>query len=132
MGFRVGIDIGGTFTDFALLNGTHITLHKNLSTPEDRSLGVMQGLEKLAEIEGLGVADFLDLAFGVIGIDDWSQYVRVDPAQLRPAEVDVLIGDATKVRSVLGWKPRMSFVELVQTMVESDIRAQPLSVPGSL
>ena len=59
MGFRVGIDIGGTFTDFALLNGTHITLHKNLSTPEDRSLGVMQGLEKLAEIEGLGVADFL-------------------------------------------------------------------------
>jgi N-methylhydantoinase A len=59
VGFRVGIDIGGTFTDFALLNGTHITLHKNLSTPEDRSLGVMQGLEKLAEIEGLGVADFL-------------------------------------------------------------------------
>jgi N-methylhydantoinase A len=59
VGFRVGIDIGGTFTDFALLNDTHITLHKNLSTPEDRSLGVMQGLEKLAEIEGLSVPDFL-------------------------------------------------------------------------
>ena len=59
MGFRIGIDIGGTFTDFALLNGTHITLHKNLSTPEDRSIGVMEGLTKLAEIEGLTVGDFL-------------------------------------------------------------------------
>lgn len=59
MGFRVGIDIGGTFTDFALLNDTHITLHKNLSTPQDRSIGVLEGLGKLAEIEGLEVADFL-------------------------------------------------------------------------
>lgn len=59
MGFRIGIDIGGTFTDFALLNGTHITLHKNLSTPEDRSIGVMEGLTRLAEIEGMPVAEFL-------------------------------------------------------------------------
>jgi len=86
----------------------------------------------LATGEAHSVADFLDLAFAVIGVDDWSQHVRLDPAQLRPAEVDVLIGDATKARSALGWKPRMSFVELVETMVESDIRAQSLSVPGSL
>jgi N-methylhydantoinase A len=59
MNYRVGIDIGGTFTDFALLKGNEVILHKNLSTPEDRSLGVMEGLEKLAEIEGLGLADFL-------------------------------------------------------------------------
>jgi len=59
MSYRVGIDIGGTFTDFALLKGTEVVLHKNLSTPEDRSLGVMQGLEKLAGIEGLSLSDFL-------------------------------------------------------------------------
>jgi N-methylhydantoinase A len=59
MGFRVGIDIGGTFTDFAFLKGSDVIVHKNLSTPEDRSIGVMNGLEKLAEIEGLSLRDFL-------------------------------------------------------------------------
>ena len=57
--YRVGIDIGGTFTDFALLKGDEVILHKNLSTPEDRSIGVMNGLERLAELEGLAVGDFL-------------------------------------------------------------------------
>ena len=63
MTYRVGIDIGGTFTDFALLKtglkGSEVVLHKNLSTPEDRSLGVMEGLAKLAEMEGLSPGDFL-------------------------------------------------------------------------
>ena len=59
MSYRVGIDIGGTFTDFALLKGNEVILHKNLSTPEDRSLGVMEGLGKLAEKEGLSIGDFL-------------------------------------------------------------------------
>ena len=59
MTYRVGIDIGGTFTDFALLKGNEVILHKNLSTPEDRSLGVMTGLQKLAEKEGLTLGDFL-------------------------------------------------------------------------
>jgi len=59
VGYRVGIDIGGTFTDFALLNGSEVVLHKNLSTPEDRSAGVMNGLEKLAQMLGLPVRDFL-------------------------------------------------------------------------
>ena len=59
MSYRVGIDIGGTFTDFALLKGEEVILHKNLSTPEDRSIGVMTGLEKLAEKEGLTLGDFL-------------------------------------------------------------------------
>jgi len=86
----------------------------------------------IATGEAHSVADFLDLAFGVVGIDDWSQYVRVDAAQMRPAEVDVLIGDASKARSVLGWKPRLSFVDLVQTMVESDIQAQSVSAPRPL
>ena len=59
MGYRVGIDIGGTFTDFALLSGSEVILHKNLSTPEDRSAGVMNGLEKLAQMLGLPLRDFL-------------------------------------------------------------------------
>lgn len=59
MNYRVGIDIGGTFTDFALLKGAEVVLHKNLSTPEDRSLGVMAGLEVLAGKESLSLGDFL-------------------------------------------------------------------------
>jgi N-methylhydantoinase A len=57
--YRVGIDIGGTFTDFALLRNSEVILHKNLSTPEDRSIGVMDGLKKLAEIERLPLSDFV-------------------------------------------------------------------------
>ena len=59
MAYRVGIDIGGTFTDFALLKGEEVVLYKNLSTPEDRSLGVMSGLERLARMEGKDIAAFL-------------------------------------------------------------------------
>ena len=59
MSYRVGIDIGGTFTDFALLKGDEAILHKNLSTPQDRSIGVMTGLGRLAEIEGATIRDFL-------------------------------------------------------------------------
>lgn len=59
MSYRVGIDIGGTFTDFALLKNTEVILHKNLSTSADRSIGVMSGLTTLAEKEGLSLSDFL-------------------------------------------------------------------------
>ena len=59
MGYRVGIDIGGTFTDFALLSGSEVVLNKNLSTPDDRSIGVMSGLEKLARMMGKSLRDFL-------------------------------------------------------------------------
>lgn len=59
MGYRVGIDIGGTFTDFALLKASEVILHKNLSTPQDRSVGVMSGLERLAEIEGVPLGELL-------------------------------------------------------------------------
>jgi len=69
------------------------------------------------------IRDFLDLAFGHIGIDDWTPYVKQDPRFMRPAEVDLLIGDATKARDVLGWKPQVSFPELVAMMVEADLEA---------
>jgi len=82
----------------------------------------------IATGEAHSVADFLDLAFGVVGIDDWSPYVKVDAALMRPADVDVLIGDAAKARSALGWKPRVSVAELAQMMVESDVWAQSVAV----
>jgi GDPmannose 4,6-dehydratase len=84
----------------------------------------------IATGEGHSVAEFLDLAFDVVGIHDWSPYVKVAATQLRPADVDVLIGDAGKARSALGWKRRVTFDELVRMMVESDIRAQSMAVPG--
>lgn len=59
MRYRVGIDIGGTFTDFAMLKGADVVLYKNLSTPEDRSIGVMNGLKRLAELEDLPLQDFM-------------------------------------------------------------------------
>jgi GDPmannose 4,6-dehydratase len=60
------------------------------------------------------------VAFGVAGLD-WRQYVRTDPAMMRPAEVDTLIGDASKAARVLGWKPRVSFPDLVEMMVRADL-----------
>ncbi|WP_372748018.1 hydantoinase/oxoprolinase family protein [Litorivivens sp.] len=66
MNYRVGIDIGGTFTDFALLKGTQVIVHKNLSTPEDRSIGVMTGLDTLAQKEGLSLADFLSQCDAIV------------------------------------------------------------------
>jgi GDPmannose 4,6-dehydratase len=83
----------------------------------------------IATGEAHSVAEFLDLAFEVVGIRDWSPYVKVAAAQMRPADVDVLIGDAAKANSVLGWKPRLMFDELVRMMVESDIRAQSMTAP---
>jgi GDPmannose 4,6-dehydratase len=69
------------------------------------------------------IRDFLDLAFSHIGIDDWTPYVRQDPRFMRPAEVGLLIGDASKAHEVLGWKPEVSFGELVAMMVEADLEA---------
>jgi GDPmannose 4,6-dehydratase len=69
------------------------------------------------------VRDLLDLAFARVGIDDWTPYVREDPRLRRPAEVDELVGDASKAREVLGWKPRVSFAELVAMMVDADLAA---------
>ncbi len=59
MSYRIGIDIGGTFTDFALLRDGELVLHKNLSTPEDRSIGVIHGLERLADIEQRTLGELL-------------------------------------------------------------------------
>ena len=77
----------------------------------------------IATGETHSIRDLLDVAFGHIGIHDWTPYVRQDPRFIRPAEVDLLIGDASKARDVLGWKPQVSFNELVAMMVEADLEA---------
>jgi len=69
------------------------------------------------------VYDFVTAAFACVGIDDWQCYVEVDPALFRPAEVDLLIGDATKAHKRLGWRPTVTFEQLVSMMVESDLQA---------
>jgi GDPmannose 4,6-dehydratase len=78
----------------------------------------------IATGETHSITDLLDIAFGVVGIDDWTPYVRIDSALMRPAEVDVLVGDASKARSALGWKPTMSFRELIEMMVRSDLKRE--------
>ena len=66
------------------------------------------------------VREFCQLAFDRVGLD-WEKYVVQDPKFFRPAEVDLLVGDSTKARSVLGWKPTTSFEQLVHRMVDADL-----------
>ena len=66
------------------------------------------------------VRDLVEIAFGHLGLD-WEDHVELDPALLRPAEVDHLIGDYSKAREKLGWEPRTSFEELIRLMVDSDM-----------
>ena len=70
------------------------------------------------------IHELLETAFGLAGIEDWQSYVKQDPRFYRPAEVDLLIGDASKARKVLGWKPRVDFPELVRMMYENDLSAE--------
>jgi GDPmannose 4,6-dehydratase len=67
------------------------------------------------------VRDFCRLAFAVADLD-YERYVVEDPRFVRPAEVDLLIGDASKAKALLGWQPEVDFEELVRTMVEADLR----------
>jgi GDPmannose 4,6-dehydratase len=66
------------------------------------------------------VEKLVDLAFQVVGLN-WKDYVKLDPAFVRPAEVDLLIGDRSKAEKKLGWKPEVSFEKLVEMMVLSDV-----------
>ena len=66
------------------------------------------------------VEEFLEEAFSHVNLD-WRKYVELDPKYLRPAEVDLLIGDASKAKAVLGWQPATTFSELVRLMVDADV-----------
>jgi GDPmannose 4,6-dehydratase len=74
----------------------------------------------IATGETHSVRELLDEAFGRLDLD-WNQFVEIDPRYFRPAEVDLLIGDASKARRKLGWEPKITFKELVRTMVDADL-----------
>ena len=70
------------------------------------------------------VRELVERAFAEVGIDDWQPFVRQDPKFFRPAEVDLLIGDAAKARERLGWHPRSTSATLIKMMVASDLQAE--------
>ncbi|MCS7080832.1 MAG: GDP-mannose 4,6-dehydratase [Chloracidobacterium sp.] len=74
----------------------------------------------IATGEAHSVREFLEAAFTYVGLD-WRDYVEIDPRYFRPAEVDHLLGDASKARERLGWRPRVSFSALVARMVDHDL-----------
>lgn len=69
------------------------------------------------------VEELLDVAFNYVGLN-WRDYVRIDERYFRPSEVDVLLGDATKIKNTLGWEPRIKFHELIHEMLQDDLVAE--------
>ena len=67
------------------------------------------------------VREFLDEVFGHLDLD-WQKYVEIDPRYFRPTEVDFLLGDASKAKKQLNWEPKVSFKQLAQMMVDSDLK----------
>ena len=65
--------------------------------------------------------EFIEEVFGVLGMD-WKKHVETDPRYFRPAEVDLLLGDASKAKRVLKWEPKVKFKDLAKMMVEHDLR----------
>ncbi len=78
------------------------------------------------------IEELVERAFAEVGIDDWRRYVRQDQRFFRPAEVDLLIGDATKARERLGWRPRVDFESLVRLMVQHDLQVEAKKAGVSL
>jgi GDPmannose 4,6-dehydratase len=74
------------------------------------------------------VREFLEVAFAYVGLN-WQDYVEIDPRYFRPAEVELLLGDATKAKEKLGWTPQVDFHQLVKIMVDADLEALGLPTP---
>jgi GDPmannose 4,6-dehydratase len=77
----------------------------------------------IATGETHSVREFCHEAFSHVGLD-WQDHVKVDPKYFRPAEVDLLLGDASRARQILGWEPRVTFQELARMMVDADLEAR--------
>ncbi len=84
----------------------------------------------IATRETHSVKEFLEEAFKYAGLGDWKQYVEVDPRYLRPTEVEVLVGDASKAKEKLDWEPKIKFKDLVKIMIDADFRKLNLVPPG--
>jgi len=85
----------------------------------------------IATGETHSVREFLELTFSHLDLD-WKKYVKIDKTYFRPTEVDALLGDSSKARRVLGWKPRVSFEQLVKMMVDADLEAEKRRLEGVL
>ena len=83
----------------------------------------------IATGETRSVRELLDCAFQRVGLD-WRRFVRIDPRYFRPTEVDVLVGDASRARRELGWRPRVGFEALVHMMVDADLAAERERIEG--
>jgi len=83
----------------------------------------------IATGETHSVREFIEVAFSHANLD-WKEYVKIDPRYYRPAEVDLLIGDASKAKRVLGWQPKTTFNELVRIMVQADQELLDLQLSG--
>jgi len=83
----------------------------------------------IATGETYSVRQFLEEAFGCAGLD-WQKYVEIDKRYFRPTEVDLLIGDASKAKKILGWEPKVKFKELVKMMVDADMAEVKRMVEG--
>jgi len=81
----------------------------------------------LATGETHSIGEFLELAFKEVGIEDWKPYVKQNPAFMRPAEVDILLGNPEKAEKVLGWKRKVDFPKLVSMMVQNDLKIESLN-----
>ena len=78
----------------------------------------------IATGESHTVRELLEIAFSRVAIDDWRPYVRQDPRFFRPADISILLGDASKAHAKLGWKPQVDFRQLIEMMVDADIESE--------
>jgi GDPmannose 4,6-dehydratase len=84
----------------------------------------------LATGETHSIRELLDVAFSAVDLD-WKKYVEIDPRYFRPAEVDLLLGDATKAKQKLGWEPKVGFEQLIKDMVKSDVEQVKTRIHGT-
>ncbi len=85
----------------------------------------------IATNETHSIREFLEIAFSHAGLD-WNKYVEIDPRYLRPAEVDLLIGDYSKAKQKLGWEPKTKFADLARLMVDADIQSLQEKMSGKI
>ncbi|NQU99816.1 MAG: GDP-mannose 4,6-dehydratase, partial [Parcubacteria group bacterium] len=72
--------------------------------------------------ENHSIEEFIAESFKIVGIKNWQKHIKIDKRFIRPAEVDILKGDCSKAKKILGWRPKTKFKELVKIMVEADIK----------
>ena len=126
----------GMDKDFPALRLGNLDAKRDWGHAEDYVRGMWEMVQHetpndyvVATGETHSVREFLDIAFRHIGIDDWDEFVVIDPEFYRPAEVDYLLGIPAKAKRVLGWEPEISFQQLVERMVDSDVEAERLQRP---